>query len=306
MILKTVFTAALMLMGSVIFSHAIDRDILCDGFIPEHLVPDPIPSNSGFDHDGITKEEFEERNGLARKIFNPFAEKFGGKLEVIEYWDKSEINASALKIGSEWKVYMYGGLARVKGMTPDAFTVVLCHELGHLVGGYPYHDGHSGVSGMANEGNSDYYGVFDCFYRLFKDDKEKNEQEEKMATEKVKNLCQNAHKDKTRQQICMRSMAGGLKVWQVIMDALGQDSKDLAIGKKDPAVVSKTDNFHPEPQCRINTTTAGSLCPKTYYKDDVFPTTLEEMDKLTCNANETGQDYMKGSRPQCWFSRNGY
>lgn len=287
-------------MGS---THEVDHDhTLCEGYIPKIDEPAPI-SSIGYANDGISKEDFDARIALATEAYTPIVEKYGAKLTIEALWDNDTVNAMAGKNGSAWKAFMFGGLARLKGMTADAFNIVLCHEVGHLVGGFPFYPGDQGDQGAASEGNSDYFAAHDCFYRLFKDDKEQNEKAEANAPENIKELCSNAHEDSTRKQICIRSTIAGHKVWEAML--LADNSKDtVEIGKKDPKVVIKTIPFHPKPQCRVNTTTAASLCSKPFFDDQKYPTNLEEMDKLSCNSKELGKDYLKGVRPSCWFNRD--
>lgn len=301
--IKIWLPTAIFAFATCTYANKSERKI-CEGFLPKSSEPQPIPAGMGFDRDGITKEEFDSRNSLAKKIYSPIIEKYGSVFKLESDWDSPIVNASAYKSGTdEWAITMLGGMARVKGMTADSYTVVLCHELGHLVGGFPmYPDPQvTALFRSASEENSDYYAGFDCFYRMFKDDKTGNEKAEKSVSEKIKNLCEKAHSDKTRQQICMRSTWAGERLWKAV---LGSKGDDLEVGKKDPTVVTKTIHGYPSFQCRINTTTAASLCSKQYFGEKNFPLNLKEMDLLSCNAIDSDNDYLEGMRPNCWFNRN--
>ena len=78
-------------------------------------------------------------------------------LNLTVYGLTNTVNANASQRGRTWIVNMYGGLARRPEITPDGFAMVLCHELGHHMGGFPF------VSGWAaNEGQSDLFATLSC------------------------------------------------------------------------------------------------------------------------------------------------
>src|SRR6478609_9034269 len=63
-----------------------------------------------------------------------------------------------------YRVHMYGGLARRPEVTPDGFTLVVCHEVGHHFGGYPFvRDAYW----AANDGQADYFSTLACARRLW-------------------------------------------------------------------------------------------------------------------------------------------
>lgn len=77
-------------------------------------------------------------------------------------------NASAQRMGSTWVVNMYGGLARHNEITIDGFALVLCHEIGHHLGGAPKYGGFN--TWGTNEGGSDYFATLKCLRRIFQND----------------------------------------------------------------------------------------------------------------------------------------
>jgi len=62
---------------------------------------------------------------------------------------------------------MFGGLARHETMTPDGFATVVCHELGHHLGGVPKKFSWFGNSWASNEGQADYFGIMKCLRKMF-------------------------------------------------------------------------------------------------------------------------------------------
>jgi hypothetical protein len=63
---------------------------------------------------------------------------------------------------------VYGGLARHGEITPDGFALVLCHEIGHHLGGVPRYSGANGWA--SNEGQSDYFAATKCLRRAWQSD----------------------------------------------------------------------------------------------------------------------------------------
>ena len=73
----------------------------------------------------------------AESIYSPIIQKRGGILKIKRKWRSRTVNAYADRKGKIYSVIMFGGMARHKDLTPDAFRLVLCHELGHHLGGAP-------------------------------------------------------------------------------------------------------------------------------------------------------------------------
>lgn len=274
----------------------------CEGFLPLELTKGPGIPSTNYLNEGITKEEFDERNSLAKEYYTDFAKKHNATLVVNEYWDDEFINASAGKSGSHWEINMYGGLARVKGMTADAFSSIVCHELGHLVAGFPFYPNFPTpltIQDSASEGNSDYFAAQACFVRMFENDKEGNQKAEDNSSEFVKQTCENAHSDKTRQQICMRAINGAQIAWQAVSDHYNM-GLEISPEKKDTRVAYTTIPTHPQLQCRMDTFVAGATCTKSYYKDNEVPLTQADMEEKSCSRSQEGD--AQGARPLCWFN----
>ena len=68
-----------------------------------------------------------------------------------------------------YKVIMFGGLARRPEITADGFLLVVCHELGHHLAGYPFID-----DWAANEGQADYFATQSCTKNIWQNDNETN------------------------------------------------------------------------------------------------------------------------------------
>ena len=114
---------------------------------------------------GITQIEFNKVIDDINKIYGPIVKAKGAKLTIQKKWTDGTVNAYASRSGKTWNVAMFGGLARYNIMTPDGFSLVVCHELSHHLGGAPKVGGNDWAS---NEGQSDYIGTMKCMREVFK------------------------------------------------------------------------------------------------------------------------------------------
>lgn len=64
------------------------------------------------------------------------------------------------------EMMILGGTTRVKGMTKDAYATIICHELGHVLGGAPYQT-INGVEWSSAEGQADFFAARVCLPKYF-------------------------------------------------------------------------------------------------------------------------------------------
>jgi hypothetical protein len=267
---------------------------------------DFLPPNDLWNEDGllrvagITQDDFNQAIDEAEAYYKPIVASFGGTLKVNRLWSNSTVNASALQSGSSWQVNMYGGLARRPEVTRDGFALVLCHEIGHHLGGYPFSS-----SWAANEGESDYFATLSCGRQLWKDDHATNANYRDIVDPIPKALCDKAWDNEQDQNLCYRMTDAGHSLASLLA-ALGGTRADFST--PDKSVVKVTNNAHPAGQCRLDTYTAGAICTKEWDVKVIPGRDLgsqrnskdAEQDSLryTCNQAE-GLAY--GYRPTCWF-----
>ena len=89
----------------------------------------------------------------------------GGKLVVIPEWNNPRVNALARRSEYIWEIHVYGGLLTHPDISEDEITLVLCHELGHHLGGAPTA---SRGGWSSSEGQSDYWSGQFCAHLLEK------------------------------------------------------------------------------------------------------------------------------------------
>ena len=87
----------------------------------------------------------------------------GYSFHFVANWNESKLKASIKVPKKKAILTISGGYARQTLMTPDTFRLVLCHELGHILGGAPK----KGPNHLASvEGQADYYSTAKCMRRV--------------------------------------------------------------------------------------------------------------------------------------------
>ena len=254
----------------------------------------------------ITEQRFNEIIDQAMGYWYPIAEKKGVTLTVEKKWSDPTVNAFASQSGKNWKVAMFGGLARRPEVTEDGFALVVCHELGHHFGGYSFY----GKADWASaEGESDFFGTNACAKVIWASTTQENLKflRLKNIPPKVAEGCATAWpNNKPAQAWCVRTSAGGFSLAHLLA-TLGGDPTP-SFDTPDKTVVPKTVVRHPRGQCRLDTYFAGALCTKPFDlnvipakghpKGQDTPDAELEARKYSCFAADK---FKLGTRPACWF-----
>ncbi|MCX6110613.1 MAG: hypothetical protein NTZ90_13530 [Proteobacteria bacterium] len=249
---------------------------------------------------GLTEAQFNATIDKGEKIFSSIIQGHGGRLSVARLWNDSTVNASALQIFNLWQVNMYGGLARRPEITVDGFTLVLCHEIGHHLGGFPF------VSFWgADEGEADYFATHVCPALWWSDEASVNASSRDTVPLTAKNACDDIYKTEAAQNLCYRSMLASKSISDLLA-ALHNGT--VSFDQHDNHVVGETDHAHPAAQCRLDTYAAATICTQPWDlniipgKRGFFPDNGRggEQDSANFTCTASGQ-YQVGLRPRCWF-----
>lgn len=268
-------------------------DFLCHGYLPDSLEPDPIPLN-GYTNHALSEKKFKEMIALGVKEYSDIIRGHGATLTINNYWTDEKVNASAKKEGSSWAVNMYGGLARLKNITKDSLTSVMCHEIGHLVGGFPEY---SKNQDMASEGQSDFFAGHACFKRIFKEDIEVNATFRDKVQEYPKKSCDAVYESQENRDVCYRTAVASYKFWRAVREHVKWGFKN-----RDKRIVSITYDQHPVAQCRLDTALASALCLDKW--DDHKIPDNQNHNTCNCSRGKYVDDYRVGLRPKCWYKPN--
>lgn len=275
----------LALLFLVLIPHQLSQaapKLLCQ-FAPPNTMQIPAPAEGGMfskPASGITEKEFKKIIADVVAAYVPIAQRTGNTLVINNLWSDATVNSDTSLDGNQWTINAYGGLARYPGMTPDAYEMVLLHEMGHHLGGAPTY---SDASWAATEGQADYFATMKGFRQMFTG--QGNQVSGVPATVTQKCSTQLSGSDV---QLCERSSMAALVLAKTLQQLGGEPA--ISFDTPDPSVVASTYEAHPAAQCRLDTYFNGSACGASYL--DSFSQTDPTV--AACNSGV-------GARPKCWY-----
>ncbi len=278
------------LLGSISSLHA-------DNCFPESDKSYPVShKKSVLSLEGI--DEFQSNQiieNFKRLMSSEVQRQLGKKLEINLDWENPKVNASATRDDNDNPVIViFGGMVRHPEQTVDGLYTILCHELGHHLGGAPrkfrgYSDKRSWASA---EGQSDYYAATKCLPIVFNQSITSPKMDDLAETKELSAAeiaCGN-------DLICSRILLSGFSVAKVFA-SLRDYIEEPSLSNKDKNVVWETEMGHPHPQCRLDTIRSGALC-------SVSPSLpFDQLDPQigACNTYKSEELEEIGARPRCWY-----
>ncbi len=187
------------------------------------------------------------RNDNRRLLINAVSE---GLPE--NYWWNLEVShASYVNVGDVHHIYLMGGLAREKFMTPDGLALIGCHELGHGLAGSPFKNPLSANDYLVSvEGQSDYFATKECLKIVFD----------------FLPAMRNINQSSIYKSLCKHSDVNCLRMLTAIESELNLFQKNtdivLTVDGTSDIIVEKINHspyYYPDPQCRIQTMVHGVL-----------------------------------------------
>lgn len=237
---------------------------------------------------GLTQIEFEEVINKFSNFWSPIImNKYQKKLVFENDWDAQRVNASATRDDDNNPVIkVSGGLARHPEITKNGLILILCHELGHHLGGAPksFRGRSKKRSWSSAEGQADYFATTKCMPKMVLNDV--------LYQETVKMdhpQCQN--------DLCKKIAPAALSVGNLFASLKGEWERP-SIETKSPHSVFRTFYQHPTPQCRLDTFIAGSLCSADFDID--FDNSDHKIGSCLSDLEP------EAARPKCWFSHSRY
>lgn len=244
----------------------------------------------------ITKvsNDFKELVKRIHKHYDNEINHKGAILKVDYDLSSSAVNAYASREKNIWKITFKGGLLRHKKFDRDLFALILCHELGHHIGGSPLKfPGHVDRGWVSTEGQADYFATNSCLKKLFHHEDNAGIISNIKLPIQIVDGCAN-FQNINDQNLCKRSSLIAIKGGEFTR-SLGRTRRGYKyplpkIDNPDQTVVKKTSIMHPNPQCRLDTYFQGSLCTAIE-----FP-----LSDPYSNCTDIYSAY-SGARPRCWY-----
>ena len=260
--------------------------VLEDGFLPQNNLKIAV---GALDAKGISQAQFNQVMDRMEKLYGPEIKARGGKLVLKRLWDDPTVNASAQRSGNDYVLNMYGGLARHEAITQDGMALVVCHEMGHHIGGAPKYGGNDWAS---NEGQADYFANLKCLRRMFADEGASFTGPKAGEDPGPRAACEKSFKSATDRATCVRGSMAGMSV-TTLFRILRNQTVLPRFDTPDQTVVTEMYDGHPDTQCRLDTYFAGSVCARAV-GDQVDET---DPAKGTCTPGAQAS----GFRPLCWY-----
>lgn len=276
-------------------------------FLPENEIKPNLVIQAGPSQ--TTEEQFNSVIAKFQKIYGPIVKKLGGNLMMSGNWKDETLNAGARQMFGAWTVQIAGGLARRPELTTDGMTLILCHEIGHHLGGFAFvaNGPLPFAIWAASEGQADYFATHSCARKIWETDTLNNSQMIENAREDIYRSCSRVWKSQNELGLCTRSLMAAESVSLTMAALKGEAAKPQFI-TPDPSVVEKTNGKHPATQCRMDTYHQGALCaiafnegliPGKKVRGGVFSENAEkESAAVTCTQMSQAKI---GLRPACWF-----
>lgn len=261
-----------------------------EGFVPKNNVKIYPGQNRAA---GLNEQQFNDVITKVETVYAPIVASHGGNLIVVRNWEDPTVNAYAQQSGTNWRVSMFGGLARHETITEDGFALVVCHEIGHHIGGAPKKISPWSSPWASNEGQADYFANLKCLRKAWINDNNEEIISGMDVPAALREACGRKHVFNSDVAMCIRGGMAGLSVAK-LFQALRNATVEPKFDTPDTRVVTKTDDNHPAYQCRLDTYFQGSLCTANL-NEDVSPT--DEV-QGTCHGT---LGHSVGTRPLCWF-----
>lgn len=259
-----------------------------EGFVPENKL-NLSTTDKGIN--SMTRRQFNAVIDKVVRIYEPIITAQGAQLNVIRDWDNGTVNAYASRFQNIWTIRMFGGLARHSTITPDGFALVVCHELGHHIGGLPKKT----ARWATNEGQADYFATMKCMRKAFRGDDNAAIIANLNVPQYLIDRCRQTFPTNADDQaICQRVSMGGMSTARLFQELRGESTIPL-FDTPSTQVVLQTSHRHPATQCRLDTYFNGAICDKSENED------VSDTDEArgVCYRNN---GYTSGVRPLCWFA----
>jgi hypothetical protein len=260
-----------------------------EGFLPENNLRIPVDALRTA---GLSEEQFNNVIDSVESIYAPIVDEEGGKLIISRGWTDSTVNAYAQRSGSNWMVSMFGGLARHETITPEGFALVVCHEIGHHIGGSPKKVSYYSNSWASNEGQSDYFATLKCLRRVWMNDNNAEIIANMEVPAALSEACNKQWSSNEDRALCIRGGMAGDSVARLFAALRNQQPSKFET--PDTRAVTVTNDNHPATQCRLDTYFQGALCEVSFNEN------VNQSEEVAGTCHGT-LGHSIGLRPTCWF-----
>lgn len=214
----------------------------------------------------LTQQQFNSIINEFKVFYTPLMRQEGLTLKFDANWNESKVLAGISIPKNQAVLTISGGNARQEMMTEDAFRIILCHEMGHVLGGAPKR---SPQHWSSTEGQADYYATSKCMKMMIPENENRDE----------------------------RILSAALVLGKMNAIYNKEDPNKITLESKDPNRLAKTTTLHPSAQCRMDTMVSGLICPIS----ETIDFSNNDPDMGACRHASTDPEERAGARPRCWY-----
>jgi hypothetical protein len=224
------------------------------------------------------------------------------------------VPAAAIDLDRTWRLKVGWDLRA--GMSADVASFIMCHEVGHVIAGFPFKPRTGQAEGISKgeygsvistEGNSDYFAAKECLPKVWAGQRDVNAKFRETASDYARARCDEVWSQVDEQNLCYRILAVAEPFARWSTGAGGTESPRL--DEPDATVVPRTLMEYPEKkQCRVDTIVRGALC-RTKFRGTGIPGLVPPFEQVASNppfseAAAAGDSCTEGpgARPSCWFA----
>ncbi|AUN98776.1 hypothetical protein DOM21_07105 [Bacteriovorax stolpii] len=244
-------------------------------------------------HASVDKVDYLRITKALDSIYAERIQEEGGELKFILSEKPAAPNAyAAKKAENSWEITVVSSFLSLDHQTVPTLGMILCHEVGHFLGGKPYVVGKQMTPAvrawapkkMSAEGQADYFATSECIKKLAVKIPDLFIKNKGLLNLPSAQECHRSYTNMDDIKLCNEILTAShqtILVYQQILEQLNIPSSFFA--KTENAASDRTLDLvgeYPELDCRYETFIKGTLCS-------------------SLNVNEC--DDLKWSRPACWF-----
>ena len=182
------------------------------------------------------------------RYFNKVYTTTGKPLVIPFEWNSPFFAAFAESKEGYMKISLWGGMARAPGASKSVLAAVLCHELGHILGGEPRQT-IPGSEWGSIEGQSDFYAAAVCLPDFFRAHPELAP----VVSSEVEQVCK-GNKD------CGVVLQTGLETVRFLQAYSYREYTPVSIFSTEKPIDKLILNTYPSDQCRLDSFIQGARC----------------------------------------------
>ncbi len=241
----------------------------------------------------IDKADYLQLTNTLETTYAENIRSLGGKLKFTLKESTDSPNAFAAKrADGTWEVTVVETLLSLKEQTKSTLGIILCHEIGHFLGGEPYVVGiqltpavrSRAPKKMSCEGQADYFATSDCIKKLSLKLPDLFSDNQGLLNPSMAEECNQNYEDKLDQNRCLETLVASHQTVLVYQKMLQEMNVPAGFfGRIENDRTDRTLNSvgeYPSLDCRYQTFINGTLCS---------------------GLSENGCNDAKWARPACWF-----